>query len=78
LDHSDSGREGCTVTTLTITAEPKNWQNAIRVAVHEVCFLCCASPVFVMVQFFIFFSLLVSVSYFMLRFVNTSIVGFAP
>lgn len=36
LDHSDSGREGCTVTTLTITAEPKNWQNAIRVAVHEV------------------------------------------
>ncbi|PNX92954.1 insulinase (peptidase family M16) family protein, partial [Trifolium pratense] len=35
LDHSDSGREGCTVTTLTITAEPKNWQNAIRVAVHE-------------------------------------------
>ncbi|XP_038690429.1 stromal processing peptidase, chloroplastic-like [Tripterygium wilfordii] len=36
LDHSDSGREGCTVTTLTVTAEPKNWQNAIRVAVHEV------------------------------------------
>jgi len=55
LDHSDSGREGCTVTTLTITAEPKNWQNAIRVAVHEVCFLCCASPVFVMVQFFFSF-----------------------
>ncbi|CAL0332060.1 unnamed protein product [Lupinus luteus] len=36
LDHSDSGREGCTVTTLTITAEPKNWQSAIRVAVQEV------------------------------------------
>ncbi|XP_020230026.1 stromal processing peptidase, chloroplastic [Cajanus cajan] len=36
LDHSDSGREGCTVTTLTITAEPKNWHNAIRVAVQEV------------------------------------------
>ncbi|MED6204572.1 hypothetical protein PIB30_117508 [Stylosanthes scabra] len=36
LDHSDSGREGCTVTTLTITAEPKNWENAIRVAVQEV------------------------------------------
>ncbi|WJX84438.1 hypothetical protein P8452_67014 [Trifolium repens] len=35
LDHSDSGREGCTVTTLTITADPKNWQNAIRVVVHE-------------------------------------------
>ena len=37
LDHSDSGREGCTVTTLTVTAEPKNWQNAIKVAVQEVC-----------------------------------------
>ncbi|KAL6219418.1 hypothetical protein ACLB2K_007177 [Fragaria x ananassa] len=36
LDHSDSGREGCTVTTLTVTAEPKNWQTAIIVAVHEV------------------------------------------
>ncbi|KNA06757.1 hypothetical protein SOVF_178050 [Spinacia oleracea] len=36
LDHSDSGREGCTVTTLTVTAEPKNWQNAIKVAVQEV------------------------------------------
>ncbi|KAL5975446.1 hypothetical protein ACLOJK_019768 [Asimina triloba] len=35
LDHSDSGREGCTVTTLTVTAEPRNWQNAIKVAVHE-------------------------------------------
>lgn len=38
LDHSDSGREGCTVTTLTVTAEPQNWQNAIKVAVQEVCF----------------------------------------
>ncbi|GLU00162.1 hypothetical protein SLE2022_175480 [Rubroshorea leprosula] len=36
LDHSDSGREGCTVTTLTVTAEPNNWQSAIRVAVQEV------------------------------------------
>ncbi|XP_015880000.1 stromal processing peptidase, chloroplastic isoform X2 [Ziziphus jujuba] len=36
LDHSDSGREGCTVTTLTVTAEPKNWQRAIEVAVQEV------------------------------------------
>ncbi|KAI9088143.1 hypothetical protein K1719_030120 [Acacia pycnantha] len=26
LDHSDSGREGCTMTTLTINAEPNNWQ----------------------------------------------------
>jgi predicted Zn-dependent peptidase len=36
LDHSDSGREGCTVTTLTVNAEPKNWQSAIKVAVKEV------------------------------------------
>lgn len=36
LDHSDSGREGCTVTTLTVTAEPNNWQSAIKVAVQEV------------------------------------------
>ncbi|GJN38868.1 hypothetical protein PR202_gb27946 [Eleusine coracana subsp. coracana] len=36
LDHSDSGREGCTVTTLTVTAEPQNWRSAIKVAVHEV------------------------------------------
>lgn len=36
LDHSDSGREGCTVTTLTITAEPKSWQSAIKIAVQEV------------------------------------------
>lgn len=36
LDHSDSGREGCTVTTLTVTAEPQKWQNAIKVAVQEV------------------------------------------
>lgn len=39
MDHSDSGREGCTVTTLTVTAEPKNWQNAVKVAVQEVCLL---------------------------------------
>ncbi|XP_071701017.1 stromal processing peptidase, chloroplastic-like [Rutidosis leptorrhynchoides] len=36
LDHSDSGREGCTVTTLTVTAEPKSWQGAIKVAAQEV------------------------------------------
>lgn len=36
LDHSDSGREGCTVTTLTVTSEPKNWRSAIKVAVQEV------------------------------------------
>ena len=29
LDFSDSGREGCTVTTLTVTAEPKHWKEAV-------------------------------------------------
>lgn len=43
LDHSDSGREGCTVTTLTVTAEPKNWQSAIKVAVQEVFFFSISS-----------------------------------
>eukprot|EP00249_Psilotum_nudum_P024970 c29336_g1_i1 orf=853-4701(-) len=36
LDHSDSGREGCSVSTLTVTAEPKNWKTAVKVAVQEV------------------------------------------
>eukprot|EP01018_Ginkgo_biloba_P031971 Gb_23136 [translate_table: standard] len=36
LDHSDSGREGCTVSTLTVTAEPRNWRDAVKVAVQEV------------------------------------------
>lgn len=30
LDHSDSGREGCTVSTLTITSEPRDWQGAVQ------------------------------------------------
>eukprot|EP01018_Ginkgo_biloba_P028527 Gb_13236 [translate_table: standard] len=36
LDHSDSGREGCTVTTLTVTAEPRNWRDALKVSVQQV------------------------------------------
>lgn len=35
LDSSDSGREGCVVSTLTITAEPKDWRGAVTVAVQE-------------------------------------------
>lgn len=31
MDHSDSAREGCTVSTLTITSEPKDWKAAIQV-----------------------------------------------
>ena len=36
LDHSDSGREGCAVSTLTITSEPKDWRGAVQVAIQEV------------------------------------------
>eukprot|EP01018_Ginkgo_biloba_P017112 Gb_12213 [translate_table: standard] len=36
LDHSDSGREGCTVTALTATAEPRNWRDALKVSVQQV------------------------------------------
>lgn len=50
LDHSDSGREGCTVTTLTVTADPQNWRNAIKVAVQEVCF----SGVIVMLYIYLY------------------------
>jgi hypothetical protein len=35
LDISDSGREGCCVATLTVTAEPGDWEGAVEVAVQE-------------------------------------------
>ncbi|KAG2497394.1 hypothetical protein HYH03_004550 [Edaphochlamys debaryana] len=35
LDISDSGREGCAVSTLTITSEPADWRGAVQVAVQE-------------------------------------------
>jgi hypothetical protein len=36
MDISDSGREGCAVSTLTITSDPDKWKKAIAVAVQEV------------------------------------------
>eukprot|EP00879_Flechtneria_rotunda_P011618 GHRR01012135.1.p1 GENE.GHRR01012135.1~~GHRR01012135.1.p1 ORF type:complete len:964 (+),score=341.69 GHRR01012135.1:177-3068(+) len=36
LDISDSGREGCCVATLTITAQPIYWEQTIKVAVEEI------------------------------------------
>jgi len=35
LDHSDSAREGCTVSTVTVTCEPLHWKYALQVAVEE-------------------------------------------
>ena len=37
LDSSDAGREGCCVSTLTITSEPADWADAIKVALEESC-----------------------------------------
>jgi predicted Zn-dependent peptidase len=36
LDISDSAREGCAVSTLTVTSEPQDWRAATRVAIEEV------------------------------------------
>ena len=35
LDHSDSAREGCAVSTLTITSEAEHWAEAVRAACAE-------------------------------------------
>uniref|UniRef100_A0A383WE33 Peptidase M16 N-terminal domain-containing protein n=1 Tax=Tetradesmus obliquus TaxID=3088 RepID=A0A383WE33_TETOB len=35
LDISDSGREGCSVSMLTITAQPVHWQETVQAAVEE-------------------------------------------
>lgn len=31
LDISDSGREGCAVSTITITSQPAHWKGAVKV-----------------------------------------------
>lgn len=35
LDHSDSAREGCCVSTVTVTCEPREYEFALQVAVEE-------------------------------------------
>ena len=37
LDQSDSGREGCAVSTLTITSEPGDWRGAVQVPIKSSC-----------------------------------------
>ena len=37
LDISDSSREGCAVSTLTITSEPKDWRGAVQVSDPAIC-----------------------------------------
>ena len=36
FDHSDSGREGCAVSTLSVSSEPARWREALRVGMEEV------------------------------------------
>lgn len=37
IDTSDSGREGCAVSTLTISSEPRDWRGAVQVGPFSVC-----------------------------------------
>ncbi len=37
LDISDSGREGTAVSTLTVTAQPKDWEGAVQVNIDTGC-----------------------------------------
>ena len=32
VDHSGTGREGCNVSTLAVTCEPRDWRKAVEVA----------------------------------------------
>ena len=34
MDHSAAAREGCTVSTLAINSQPKDWQYALQVRTH--------------------------------------------
>ena len=36
VDHSDSGREGATVSTLAVTADLANWKEAAQLTMQEV------------------------------------------
>jgi len=40
MDHSDSAREGCAVTFLTINADPRDWQNCLAGVVQEIRAIC--------------------------------------
>lgn len=36
VDHSDSGREGATVSTLALTTDLDNWKEAVKLTLQEV------------------------------------------
>eukprot|EP00927_Polykrikos_kofoidii_P077199 TRINITY_DN74169_c0_g1_i1.p1 TRINITY_DN74169_c0_g1~~TRINITY_DN74169_c0_g1_i1.p1 ORF type:complete len:1468 (+),score=168.81 TRINITY_DN74169_c0_g1_i1:121-4524(+) len=40
IDHSDSFREGCAVTSVTVNADPRDWRNALACVVQEIRAVC--------------------------------------
>lgn len=40
IDHSDSFREGCAVTSVTVNADPRDWRNALACVVQEIRAIC--------------------------------------
>lgn len=40
IDHSDSFREGCAVTSITVNTDPRDWRNALACVVQEVRAIC--------------------------------------
>mmetsp|Transcript_25041 Transcript_25041/g.74491 ORF Transcript_25041/g.74491 Transcript_25041/m.74491 type:complete len:1413 (-) Transcript_25041:44-4282(-) len=40
IDHSDSFREGCAVTSITVNSDPRDWRNALACVVQEVRAMC--------------------------------------
>jgi len=40
IDHSDSFREGCAVTSITVNSDPRDWKNALACVVQEVRAMC--------------------------------------
>eukprot|EP00929_Paragymnodinium_shiwhaense_P123816 TRINITY_DN9810_c1_g1_i2.p1 TRINITY_DN9810_c1_g1~~TRINITY_DN9810_c1_g1_i2.p1 ORF type:complete len:1528 (-),score=512.78 TRINITY_DN9810_c1_g1_i2:225-4733(-) len=40
IDHSDSFREGCAVTSVTVNADPRDWRNGVACVVQEVRAVC--------------------------------------
>jgi len=40
IDHSDSFREGCAVSSITVNADPRDWRNALACVVQEIRAIC--------------------------------------
>eukprot|EP00913_Durusdinium_trenchii_P022893 g21495.t1 len=40
IDHSDSFREGCAVTSITVNADPRDWRNALACVIQEIRAIC--------------------------------------